>query len=146
MTSKQLKKIRMDQGLTQKQAAEVLEITQGRMSQLESGWYSDRIPLHIEEKVISLWNPPPEDYYVPLPVPAPKDAGYIEDDLERDSHGEPLSCYGCRHRSRNGDYNICNYIHDTGVPRGCLIKNCRHYEKGPRPQNSRDWVKGYHIG
>lgn len=146
MTAEQLKKIRKERGLSQRQAAKELGITQGRMSQLESGYYSNKVPDYIEDKVIALWNPSPEVYYVPLPVPAPKNEGYIEDDIPRDAHGVPLSCHGCAHRAGKTRNGTCNYILDTGYPRGCYIKNCRHYKRGPREDNKNDWVTGYHIG
>lgn len=70
--------------------------------------------------------------------------GYIET-LKRDTRGAPLSCKGCRYRLRCGSVSVCNYLQDTGVPRGCSVKNCSKYKKGNRDKEREDWVSGYTI-
>lgn len=144
MTPEQLKKIRKDQGMTQRDFATSVGTSQGMLSNYEKGHWP--IPWRVEKKIIEVYNPAPGDIYVPLPVPLPKDYGYIEDDLPRDIHGTPESCKGCRYRATISSMSICDYLHVTGVPRGCLVENCRHYEKGTRIYRKNDWVSGYHIG
>ena len=136
MTPKQLKKIRMQRGETQAVFAKAVGISQGMLSNYEKGNFP--IPWKVEKKIIEVYNPDPGDLYVPLPVPLPKDRGYIEDDLPRDIHGTPKSCMGCIHRTRSGSISICDYLHDVGVPRGCLVKDCRHFQRGVRPDKKND--------
>ena len=140
MTPEQLKKIRKDQRMKQKDFAKAIGCSQGMISNYEKGHWP--IPWRIEKAIIVLFDPTPEDVYVPLPVPKPKDRGYIEDCLPRDVRGMPKSCRGCVHRTRTGSISICDYIHDTGVPRGCLVKDCWHYQEGKRADKSIEWNSG----
>lgn len=42
-------------------------------------------------------------------------------------------CAGCGHRRpithSKDSFKICNYILDTGEPRGCPVEKCTHYTK-----------------
>lgn len=140
MTPEQMKKIRKDQGMNQKEFAKAVGSSQGMISNYEKGHWP--IPWTVEKVIIALFHPAPEDVYVPLPVPKPKQRGYIEDDLPRDVRGRPESCKGCVHRSRTGSVSICDYINDVGVPRGCLVKDCWHYEEGKRTYKNEEWNSG----
>lgn len=43
------------------------------------------------------------------------------------------SCKGCTHRGKTNSISSCDYILNTGKPRGCAPgKGCIHYEKAKR--------------
>ena len=62
--------------------------------------------------------------------------------IKRGEAGIPLSCKGCRYRIKAGSYSVCDFLEQTGEPRGCSVENCTRYEKRPHMDKRGAWAAG----